>query len=79
MTRNILELKNKAQKNLRVLDAVITVASFSWAVYIYINKGFCFSFWFWLGFAIISLIMVITNPVAKVEKKLMSSIVKGRK
>lgn len=79
MSRNFLELKKKAQKNLRVLDVLITIASFAWVVYLYMEKGFYFWFWFWLAFALVSLVMVVTNPVEKVEKKLMSSIVKGRK
>jgi hypothetical protein len=79
MAKNFLELKKKAQKNLRVLDVLITIASFIVAIHLYIKDGFSGWFWFWLVFAVVSLIMVIKNPVEKVEKKLMGSIVKGRK
>ena len=79
MARNFLELKKKAQHNLRILDVLITIASFSWAIYLYTQNGFYTWFWFWLGFAILSLIMVVMNPVEKIEGKLMGSIVKGRK
>ncbi len=79
MARNFLELKKKAQRNLRLLDVAITVGSFYWAFHLYKANGIGFWVWFWLGFAILSLIMVILNPVSKIENKLMGSIIKGRK
>ena len=78
MAKNFLELKNKAQKNLRILDVLITVFSFGMAVKIYVDAGMSGWFWFWLIFGIISLILVIVNPVAKVEKKLINSIIKRK-
>jgi len=79
MVGNFLEFKNKTQKGLRVMDVIITLISFAWTGYLYVEKGFYFWFWFWLLFSIISLILVINNPVEKIEKKLIGSIIKGRK
>ena len=80
MARNFLELKKKAQKNLRLLDLLITISSFAWAGYLYYqHEGDYFWFWFWLFFSFVSLALVSTNPIEKIEKKLMGSIVKGRK
>jgi len=76
--KNILELKKKAQRNLRILDIGITIASFGWALYLFTQKGIYFWFLFWLVFAFMSLIFTLLNPVELIEKWLIKTFVKRR-